>query len=46
MHEVLLNTKKAQPIAQIVTAHVTEKRIDSAKEITSSKTTFETNDFV
>ncbi|CAK2830160.1 exodeoxyribonuclease V alpha subunit [Vibrio crassostreae] len=33
MHQVLLNTKSMLPAAQIVTSHVTEKRMDSAKEI-------------
>ncbi len=33
MHEVLLSAKQKVPHAQIVTSHVTEKRIDSAKSI-------------
>ncbi|HIF9446271.1 TPA: AAA family ATPase [Photobacterium damselae] len=33
MHQVLLDTKRTLPNAQIVTSHVTEKRIDSANEI-------------
>ncbi len=33
MHQVLLNTKRTLPNAQVVTPHVTEKRIDSASEI-------------
>lgn len=35
LHQVLLNTIKKRPEAQIVTPHVTEKRIDSVKDINS-----------
>ncbi|MBN8033035.1 AAA family ATPase [Vibrio vulnificus] len=33
MHQVLLSAKKMKPQAQIVTSHVTEKRIDSARGV-------------